>query len=289
MIDDPTTNARGAVTFEVRLDAGEPYLDDHRPGGRPLLGTAMSLELMVRALGRTGALPGGPLRFDDVAVGAPLVIDGPTATTALIVAPSPTRRGAWWCAATTNSAPHPIVHVGADLSASPQPPERRGSGPIVHGHGPAVHAVAAGDVYELFFHGPAFRVIERATAEPADRLVAVLAPPRPLEHGSTAAVSAAYLIEACMQTAGLLEVATSARMMIPHTIGRIVWSRVSDPPAPLTAIATRCADGAIDVDLADAAGTVHLTLRSYRTVTLPFPLPPEPIEQLREALRQTIS
>ncbi len=123
MIDGPTTNARGAVTFEVRLDAREPYLDDHRPGGgRPLLGTAMSLELMVRALGRTGALPGGPLRFDDVAVGAPLVIDGPTATTALVVTPSQTRRGAWWCATTTDSAPQPIVHVGADTySDTPDP------------------------------------------------------------------------------------------------------------------------------------------------------------------------
>lgn len=286
MIGEPTATGQRGATFEARLDADEPFLDDHRPGGQPLLGTAMSLELMIRALDRTGVLRHGPLRIDDVAVGAPFVLQDRAAIISLTATPSVTRPGARSCATTSLDGDRTVVHVSADLAASPMPPDRRlGVGRDRRVHPPAA---TAADIYGLFFHGPAYQVLERATLSP-DGLVAVLAPPRPIERAGSATVSAVYAVEACLQTAGLLEIATNARMMIPHAIVSVVWSGDTAPPPPLTAIATRRPDGTIDVDLADAAGTLQLTLRSYRTVPLPFPVAREPIERLHEALRQAIS
>lgn len=277
MIDrhGPADGAR--VTSSVMLDASEAFLADHRPGGVPLLGTAASLDLVVRAVERAAGSPIAPVQITDVVVGAPFVLADQAGSISIVVTRSP-GRPATWTGRTESSAG---CHVSAAVCAGTLP-----SNPVATREPPVrLDTAGAGsaDIYRLLFHGPAFQVVEQATF--ADHtLVARLAPPRPLERGAPPGFTAAHAIEAGMQVAGLADVASAARMTIPHRIDSIVWSGERRPETPVTAVARRRDDRSTDVELVDAAGRVHLVLRGYRTAPLPHPVAPEAVRELQQAL-----
>ena len=59
----------------VLLDPGQRYLDDHRPGGEPLLGTVMGLEIMAELA--LGLAPGMVLQaMDAVQIRQPYIVRG---------------------------------------------------------------------------------------------------------------------------------------------------------------------------------------------------------------------
>lgn len=55
------------------LDPRQPYLDHHRPGGEPLLGTVMGIEAMARAA-RFLHPEGWLTRISDVEIGPPCIL-----------------------------------------------------------------------------------------------------------------------------------------------------------------------------------------------------------------------
>ncbi len=77
-------------------------------------------------------------------------------------------------------------------------------------------------IYRIYFHGPAFRVLERAWRSPVGsvgRLAENLPPDhRPVEQPTFAAPR---LIELCFQTAGIWELGTKGRLALPHHIDRV--------------------------------------------------------------------
>jgi hypothetical protein len=151
----------------------------------------------------------------------------------------------------------------------PQPPDGTG--------------VAADDVYRIYFHGPAYRVLERVWRD-GDRVVGLMAhglPPGhlPAEHPTRLAPR---LIELCFQTAGIAEIARTGRMGLPDRIEQVVAGSLSEAADDrLFAVVTPRADGGFDADVVDGAGGVHIALRGYRTVELPAPVPAEQIAPLQ--------
>jgi NAD(P)-dependent dehydrogenase (short-subunit alcohol dehydrogenase family)/acyl carrier protein len=137
---------------------------------------------------------------------------------------------------------------------------------------PADMPISRDEVYELFFHGPAYQVIEGAlvdgnqaitlmaddlgpNAEPAD--AAELAPPRLFEH--------------LVQTAALWSMKTKGVMALPAGYDRATIYRMPATAAGkrLYALVTTPDDGAsYDAQIVDTDGNVYVALEGYRTVSM---------------------
>ena len=134
--------------------------------------------------------------------------------------------------------------------------------------------VAADDVYAMYFHGPAYQVIDAAWRD-GDRAAAQFASDLPANHtpSDQPTQAAPRLIELCFQAAGLWEVGREGRMALPTHVTRavVLGSAGEAAEGPLTVTAQQGPEG-FDCIVTDAAGAVLVRLEGYRTVTLPQPL-----------------
>jgi hypothetical protein len=148
------------------------------------------------------------------------------------------------------------------------------------------HEVDRDAVYRVYFHGPAYQVLDRAWRDnghvvgrlaselPADRQP----PESPIEF-------VPRLIELCFQTAGVWELGTAGRMALPTRVERVVRYAGADAPGELSAIVTPRGDGdGVDAEVVDAAGNLRLRLEGYRTIELPGALDADALEPIRTAM-----
>lgn len=274
----------------AELDARQPYLNDHRPGGRPLFGTAMGIDVMARAARRL--MPEASLScISEVQIGEACVIDEE---------PSPLRQieidvrldqadaqhSSSICTVSSAAASGGIVrHFAARVHFSRiRPTSMQGKDAPAKFNPPWV---TESQVYGLFFHGPFFQVIDTACLL-KNELVARSRLP-------TMNTADPRIVEFCLQSAGLLELADTGRMMIPHAIRYIeLFDIASGSPADsLVASARRTRDSgspaaAIDVEAFDAAGRLRLRITAYETRPLPFPAEETSVARLRDTLRATM-
>jgi hypothetical protein len=129
--------------------------------------------------------------------------------------------------------------------------------------------IEAADIYRIYFHGPAYQVLQRAWWHEGGA-VGEMAAGLPDNHhpaGRPLAI-APRLIELCFQSAGIFEMAVQHRMGLPRHVDRVELYRVPDAAAgPLFAIVTaNPAAESFDADVVDATGTRYLHLAGYRTV-----------------------
>ena len=156
-------------------------------------------------------------------------------------------------------------------------------------------------VYDLYFHGPSFQVVGGFEFQ-GDEMVCRLRQRLPPSHRGRSGDSytAPCLIEFGLQCAGLLELAVSGRMMIPHSIARIdrFLALEADHPGHLWSIA-RFASGerfdegrphefdsrpGVDVDILDGHDRLVLRINQYRTAPLPFAVNQAAAARLRTEL-----
>jgi hypothetical protein len=266
----------GHVDVAVVLDAREPFLNDHRPGGQPLLGTAMGVELMFRtARGLTADSPSAARRLERVAVFAPLILQGESATVVHVRAERglDEPRGAVRCRVESQPAGQPpLLHFeGLCVDAEPAHASPREAVRVARDDRLGVDGA---QVYDVFFHGPAFQVVAHASLAGDGMVCEWQRALPPWTHATPEATQPdPRWIELCLQTAGLLELATTQRMLIPQRIDSVehVDAALADRGERMLARARRAAAGdAIDIDLRDDRDTLLLRVRGYRTVPLPF-------------------
>ncbi len=84
------------------------------------------------------------------------------------------------------------------------------------------HIIEAADIYRLYFHGPAYQVMERAWWD-GHRIVGLMAKGLPANHmpSELPTLMAPRLIELCFQTAGVWEMGAQGRMGLPQHIDRV--------------------------------------------------------------------
>jgi hypothetical protein len=143
--------------------------------------------------------------------------------------------------------------------------------------------VEAADVYCIYFHGPAYRVLERVWRD-GDKVVGLMARDLPPAHQPVASPVrfAPRLIELCFQTAGIAEIARTNRMGLPDRIEQVVAGASNEAAeGPLCAVVTARADGGFDAHVVDRSGVVQVALRGYRTVELPAPVAEEQVAPLQ--------
>ncbi|MGB7980461.1 MAG: SDR family NAD(P)-dependent oxidoreductase, partial [Candidatus Nanopelagicales bacterium] len=266
------------LVVRTTLDPKEqPFLDDHR-GDRvtALLPGVMGIEGMVEAarlLVPAWALASveavdfhAPLKFyrDEprtIEIVALLHPDGPDLVAECRIEAERQLPGSDAPTRTTHFTGRVRLTESAPDSQHEDPPARSGA------------EVSAEDVYRMYFHGPAYQVVESAWRD-GDRSATQLAGDLPVNHTAEADTQAApRLIELCFQAAGLWEAGREGRLALPTHVTRVtvLGSAGEAADGPLVAAAQATEDG-FDCVVTGPDGTVAVRLEGYRTVALPQPL-----------------
>ena len=153
---------------------------------------------------------------------------------------------------------------------------------------PDGHIIEAADIYRLYFHGPAYQVIERAWWD-GRRIVGLMAKGLPTNHlpSELPTLMAPRLIELCFQTAGLWEMGTQGRMGLPQHIDRVSSSLGSPESAGTRLYAVVTPDpsrGSFDAEVVDAKGNCYLHVSGYRTVAVPDAVDVDGLKALQAAI-----
>jgi NAD(P)-dependent dehydrogenase (short-subunit alcohol dehydrogenase family)/3-hydroxymyristoyl/3-hydroxydecanoyl-(acyl carrier protein) dehydratase len=125
-------------------------------------------------------------------------------------------------------------------------------------------------IYGVYFHGPSYRVLERAAVR-GDTALGLMATGLPADTvpATAALLVEPRLVELCFQTAGLWEIVSDKRLALPQRVGALrVHRRAAESTGPLWAEVRRQPDGAFTARVVDEAGRVFIELDGYRTVTL---------------------
>jgi hypothetical protein len=287
----PMPTAQGQYAFSIELDAEEPYLDDHRPGGDPLFSTVMAIEAAVTAA-RHVVSAATQASVSRVSVYKPYILTGNRPHIVdLHVVRTDDVAVALHCALSSKQAGSSVPHLEATVTFDTPTVSAPMSTPAqIHPPPQGGSMVGGAQIYQLFFHGPSFQVIDAAQYRDGEMLCR-LNRELPPGHRTPGNVSqmAPRLIEFALQSAGLLDIATHGHMNIPHAIGSIQRYVPIDVDAPAT-LFSRASYGSseephINVEIVDVSGRVILRIEEYRTVALPFAICSDALAELRAQLR----
>ncbi len=281
------------LTIETVLDPTlQPFLHDHQIDGTPLLPGVMGIEAFAEAA--LCLLPGWRVEaVEDVNFLAPFKFyrNEPRQVTveamihphgdALIAAcrllgrrPLPNQ-----------TEPQVTTHFTARVRLTKYSPALM-TGPAFRT--PEGHIIEAADIYRLYFHGPAYQVVERAWWD-GKRIIGLMAKGLGNNHypSELPTLMAPRLIELCFQTAGVWEMGIEGHMGLPQHIDSISLLVRSPEQAEdrLYAVVTpNRRAGSFDAEVVDARGTRYLQLSGYRTVEIPYAVGAERLKALQAAM-----
>ena len=153
---------------------------------------------------------------------------------------------------------------------------------------PTGNAIEAAEIYRLYFHGPAYQVLERAWWD-GHRMVGLMARNLPSNHlpAELPTVIAPRLIELCFQTAGLWEMGIQGRMGLPLHIDRLSLLRPAPESTDVRYYAVVTLDPArdsFDAEVVDTKGNRYLELSGYRTAAVPDSIDAERLKALQTTM-----
>ncbi len=133
--------------------------------------------------------------------------------------------------------------------------------------------VGANAIYGIYFHGPAYQVLESVQVD-GSRAIGLLAenlPPN-MHPADAPELMAPRLIELCFQTAGVWQIRQQQTMALPLAMGAVTAYRQEREAhgRRLYAIVEAVNGGEeFNAQVVDETGQVFVTLTGYRTVALP--------------------
>ena len=133
-------------------------------------------------------------------------------------------------------------------------------------------AVSAAELYQIYFHGPAYQVLS-AVYQAGDEVIGAMAVELPDGHASADSelIARPRLVELCFQTAGAWEIGTTGQMGLPHRIDRVrFFSTGQTPTGDWYALARPVGDGEqFDAVVVDGTGQIYVSLEGYRSISFP--------------------
>mgnify|MGYP001821319010 FL=1 len=141
----------------------------------------------------------------------------------------------------------------------------------------------------MYFHGPAYQVLESAWGGESDTAVGRFAADLPANHSPPDMPTRIEprLIELCFQTAGMYELGVDGRFGLPARIGRV--QKLREPSITKARLYTvvRHTNGGpgFDADVIDESGQVYLRLQDYQTAELPGAVEAAPIDPIKAVFR----
>jgi len=278
----PVVAARlyGGLAVETTLDPEQqPFLSDHRIDGVPVLPGVMGTEAFAELA--SVLAPGfHVVGVEDETFLSPFKFHrGRKATLHLSAVAHPSAAGEVVASVTLRSIVQPKpelpaqerVHFRARVRlwrAEPEKPKIAFKKP-----GPKALGILRDAIYEVYFHGPAYQVIERAAVED-DGVVALMAadlPPNAVPPNA-GTVLGPRLVELCFQAAGLWLLARKETMALPTSVERATVYRQEDEAGGkrlYSIVKVRGGGEAFDCRVVDEKGAVFAEVVGYRTVALP--------------------
>ncbi|MCA9551506.1 MAG: SDR family NAD(P)-dependent oxidoreductase, partial [Myxococcales bacterium] len=277
------------LVVEVELDpSAQPFLDHHRIDGTPVLPGVMGLEAFAE-VARLAFPDRVVAEVADVAFLAPFKFYRSQPRTVKV------------CAQFTKDGDDVIAHCvlcGERSIAGQEKPQRtlhfKGAVRLSH-EAPepadvevppeAAAAVVGHDsIYDVYFHGPAYRVLAEAWAN-GDRVAGKMAGGLGPNHAPAAAPLALSprLVELCFQTAGVGEIGRKHTLGLPSRVARVRHYKADGESVPLFCV-VRPGQAGVDAQVVDAEGRVYVELAGYETESLPVPLPESKYAPLAAAL-----
>jgi hypothetical protein len=268
------------LRVDTPLDPGEqPFLYDHQIDGTPVLPGVMALEafaelaalllpeLKIRGLEDIEFL--APMKFyrneqHTLELSARFDLKGDEALVHCLCASSRLLHGRDEPQVTTHFTA--TVRMGQEVPAATAGslPERTGAA-----------AVAAQDLYRIYFHGPAYQVVHGVWLA-GDKVVAVMADDLPANQlpEDSSLVLAPRLIELCFQAAGAWQIGTSGKMALPRRIARITLPGgvSATEGAAIHAMVSPLSEDTFDAEVIDDSGRVLLRLEGYQSIEYPSPI-----------------
>lgn len=273
------------LTVRAQLDpAREPFLDDHRIDGTPVLPGVMGIEAFAEAAALLW--PDRPvLTIEQVEFLAPFKFfrdepreveiralaraDGEQTVVDCRLFGSRRLPGQEDAQRTLHFAGR--VRLGARGAVAPPGDEVRSEAAlraVVEG-GPALDAES---IYRVYFHGPAYRVLA-AVRRVGRGLVGEMPVALPAE-ASAATRFAPRAIELAFQTAGIADLAERGRLALPWRVERISFHGAGELSGGWQAELTPDGELGARARVFDAAGRLRLRVEGYRTVDLPGEIDP---------------
>lgn len=248
---NPKKEGEHAVLMHV--SAKFPYLKDHDVGV-PLFGTSMSVEAMAESYQcRTGCMP---TVFEDIRAGKDCLIPDESILSCAVKKET----DGYICE--LNHENDPIFRCRISNALWDENPA---DAEMIPEH----FSIRAEQIYQKFFHGPSFQVVEKACLQ-GDKMIAYLNPSLPpLYNDDTAkAVIPVQILELCMQTSGLLDMALDSHMSVPKGIRRLEILRYQ-AATNIYAAAKRTPCGT-DITAYDSQKRMLLRVTGYQTKPMPY-------------------
>jgi malonyl CoA-acyl carrier protein transacylase len=153
------------------------------------------------------------------------------------------------------------------------------------------YTVQAEDIYRLYFHGPAFQVLE-GVQRAGDTVLGKLNKRLPsITSEEHALLSTPTLVELCFQTAGIWEIGKTGIMALPSSIESLTLYRQNVNGATIYAEVKPIHSGNgelhFDARVVDSKGRLYLELKEYRTTPMPVTVEPNLLAPLKELMEDS--
>jgi hypothetical protein len=153
------------------------------------------------------------------------------------------------------------------------------------------YTIQAEDIYQLYFHGPAFQVLE-GVQRSGDSVLGKLNKQLPaFTNEGHALLSTPTLVELCFQTAGIWEIGKTGFMALPRSIQSLTLYRQNVNGAAIYAEVKpyRSGNGELlfDARVVDSKGRLYLELKEYCTTPLPVTVQPNLLAPLKELMKDS--
>jgi malonyl CoA-acyl carrier protein transacylase len=263
----------GDVTFATTLDPkSQPFLYDHKIDGVPELPGVMGIEAFAEA--SLCLLPGWHIEaIEDINFLAPFKFyrNEPRSLTIEVRFRPADGHVIAQCALLgermliNQDQPQVTTHFTGRVRLSKQSPEFAAA-PFALPIGESVHAE---DIYKIFFHGPAYRVVDFVSAD-KDLMIGKMSGSLPANHvpPHVETVACPRLIELCFQTAGVWEIEEEQRFGLPLHVERILFSSNGREGGDIYAQVVRDKRPGFNARVVDGSGTSLIQLEGYRTVAV---------------------
>jgi len=279
-----TYNLHEGLTAEMKLDPKvEPFLYDHAIDGIPVLPGVMGIETFAEAAWLL-APSHHVVALESMRFLAPMKYYRNEARTAIVRArPVLSADGKIRVSTTLSSVqaivgrdPEEKLHFSGVVVLEASAAEAR----QVQAFNRTEPEIGREAIYRVYFHGPAYRVLDRVEAAGPNQVIGCMKTDLPLDttdarHGS---LVGPRLIELCFQTAGVWEIGKTGQLALPAAVDRVIIRNPSSSGGPLVAEITADAAGdslSFSARVRDGAGNIHVEFEGYRTSRMPNTLPEE--------------
>lgn len=180
-----------------------------------------------------------------------------------------------------------MIHFSGQVYLSPEKQVAAAKGKAPHWNG--AYTLQAADIYKLYFHGPAFQVLEGVQVD-GNMILGKLNRQIPsLTNQATSEISVPVLVELCLQTAGIWEIGKAETLSLPKSIGtlRLFENKVNGKPifAEVNPMKAENGDLFFNARVVDGEGQVYLEIDEYRTAQMPYGIEADLLKPIKELVK----